>query len=232
MAEILNLLEECPEGFYKLMNEDGLDLLLHLIYVDIAYYDDTLQIGAIPFLVEIAECLWLEIVDDGCVADDIPFRILGVAVENGQRFGPNTSVGVGPCSPFLTDDPSFFVDFIGFHGDESRPVVEDEQGRVHDAIPVGWHRGQVVYGLVEGGVGVDVGAEFHSDGFKVVDQGFARKMGRSVESDMFKEVSQTVLAIFFQDGTHILHDIEVCSFRHHVVVTDIVGQTVFHDTIP
>ena len=40
--------------------EDVLDLLLHLVYVNVTYYDDSLIVREIPLLVEVSEALVLE----------------------------------------------------------------------------------------------------------------------------------------------------------------------------
>ena len=44
--------------------EDLLDFLLHLVDINIAHYDDGLQVGAIPLLIVVAQVLVREVIDN------------------------------------------------------------------------------------------------------------------------------------------------------------------------
>ena len=94
----------CPECFY--FRFDG-------IHIDISNDYDGLVIGSVPFLVIIAQRLVFEIIDDGGVAYDIAFGILGTRVHFRVQFFPYPTSSCTSCAPFLAYDASFRVYLFG-----------------------------------------------------------------------------------------------------------------------
>ena len=52
-------------------------------------------------------------------------------------------------------------------------------------------------------------------------------MGRAVEAHMLQEVCQSTLVGFLLDSSHLLCNVEVSTVLRILVMTDIVGKTVF-----
>ena len=76
--------------------------------------------------------------------------------------------------------------------------------------------------FVECRIRIQVSSKTTTDTFQESDQVLAGEMLRSVERHMFQEVSQTLLVIFFQNRTHLLSDVKVCTpFRFGILTYDI-----------
>ena len=65
--------------------EDFLDFVLDIVDVDVAYNNDTLQIGAIPCLIVVAQSLIGEVVDNLHRADGQTLAIFGCGIDGGQN---------------------------------------------------------------------------------------------------------------------------------------------------
>ena len=124
------------------------------------------------------------------------------------------------------DDLAFGVDFGRFEKKVVGPVMKDEQARVLSTGTGGRNIGDVVDCLFHAGGGVEIRAEFHADGFEIVDQVFSGEMCGAVEAHVFKEVGQTALVVLFEDGSHFLGDVEIGLTFGIFVVTDVIGQPV------
>ena len=48
----------------------------------------------------------------------------------------------------------------------------------------------------------------------------------AVEGHVLQEMRQTVLVILFEDSTHSLRDMKLCTLLGLFVMTDIIGQSV------
>ena len=94
----------CPQCFY--FRFDG-------VHIDISDDYDGLVIGSVPFLVIIAQRPVFEIIDDGGVAYDIAFGILGTRVHLRVQFFPYPSASGASCAPFFANDASFGVYLFG-----------------------------------------------------------------------------------------------------------------------
>ena len=120
---------------------------------------------------------------------------------------------------------AFLVDFLRVQRQVVRPVVEDEQAGVYKPLAHG-HVRDVVHGFVDGGVRIEVGAEFHSVLFQILAEQVAGEVGGAVEAHVFEEMGQTALVVFFEDGAHFLGNVEVGQILRLSVVPDIVSQSV------
>ena len=61
--------------------EDFLDALLDLVDIDVAHYDNALEVGAIPLLVIVAQFLRLEVVDNAHKADGEALAVARAGIE-------------------------------------------------------------------------------------------------------------------------------------------------------
>ena len=90
--------------------------------------------------------------------------------------------------------------------------MEDEQTAVNDARMkrlVNGHIGNVIDGLIDGGIGIDIGAELDAMALQILEQAFARVVLGAIEGHVLKEVSKTALALFFEDRSNFLGNEEL-----------------------
>ncbi len=72
------------------------------------------------------------------------------------------------------------------------PILQDLEGAIQDRRAVGGHL-KLIDGLIEAGVGVEIGAEPHADGLDVIHQLLLGEMASAVERHMLHEMGQTPL---------------------------------------
>ena len=142
--------------------EELLDFSLDAGRVDVAHHDDALLVGTVPLVVVVAEHLRVEVVDHLHGADGQTVAVAVVGVDGGEQLFDDAHLAHVGAAPFLVDYAALLVDFLGVEQQVVGPVVEDEQAAVLHALACGGHVGDVVDGLVDGGVGVEVLAEFHT----------------------------------------------------------------------
>ena len=207
----------CPKGLY---------LRFNTVHVDVADYDDRLIVGTVPFMVVVTECLVLEVIDDGGVADDIAFRVLRTRVHELVQFLPYTSACGTSGSPLLEDHATLGIDLLVQKEQTATPVMHDQQRTIDDTGTVGRHVRETIDGLVDGGISVDVTTEIHTHGLEIIDDSFAREMLGTIERHVLQEVRQTVLMILLEDGTHGLCDMELSTLFRLLVMTDVISQSV------
>ena len=100
LTEVLTTRYICPQRF---------DLRLDSIHIDITYYDDSLVVRAIPFMVVIAQRLVLEVIDHSRVTDHIAFRILCTRIHLRIQLFPDTTVSCTTGAPFFQDHTALGV---------------------------------------------------------------------------------------------------------------------------
>ena len=89
------------------------------------------------------------------------------------------------------------------------------------------HVVDVVHGLVQGGVGIKVGAELHADVLQVAEQSVVGEVLGSVEAHVLKEVCQSALVFLFEHRAYLLGNVEVGLSFGKGIVADVVGESVF-----
>ena len=206
--------------------EEFLDLLLHAVDVDVAHHDDALVVGAVPLLVVLLQEGALKVVDNLHQSDGHAVAVLGAGVELGQVALQHAHLGTGAQAPLLVDDATFLLYLLLLQQQAVGPVVEDEQAGVDDGLAHGGHVADVVDRLVDGGIGIEVGAELDADGLAPAQQFVALEMLGAVEGHVLQEVGQSALVVVLLDGAHALGDVELGALFGPVVVADVVGQSV------
>ena len=203
--------------------EDALQMVLHLVDVDVTDDDDALEVGTVPLVVVGAQGLMVEAADDFLGADGQAMAVGAVGVDLGKHLLVDAHLG---ALALLKDDTALLVDLLAFKRDEARPVVENEDARVDEVHVGGRNVGEHVDGLLDAGPGVDILAELHAVVLHVVEQCLAGEVLRAVEGHVLQEVGQTLLVVFFKDGADLLRDVEVGALGGFLVMTDVVGQSV------
>ena len=217
--------------------ENLLDLLLHLVYVDITHDDNSLKVRAIPLLVIVAQVLIREVVDDVHRTDRHAILVLGTFVD--FRHGLlheslNGHTGT-TCAPLFVDDTTLLVDLGIFEQQIVTPVVEHQQARVDDTLALERCRTDVINSLIDRGIGIEVGTKLNADslapGHDAQALALARKVLCTVKCHVLEEVSQTTLAGLLQNRTHTLGNIEIGQTSLLSIVADIIGHAILKLTL-
>ena len=203
----------CPEGF---------NLCFNLVHINIADYDNRLIVRTIPFVVISTECIILKIIDNRCITNDIAFAVLGVRIKFCANDVAHTTSGIVTSAPFFANHTTLCINLFRQKEQAASPIVHHQQRRVNDSLADGRHVRQTINGLVNRRVCVDISAEIHTDRLEIIDDTFARKMLRTIESHVLQEVRQTILVILFQHSTYGLCDVEIAALFWLLVVTDVI----------
>ena len=107
--------------------EEFLDFLLHLVHVEVTYYDDSLVVGTIPLLVVVAQHLRLEVVDNLHQTDGHAVTILRARIQLGQVALKHSHHGTGTQTPLLMNHTTLLLNLLGLQQQAISPVVQDEQ---------------------------------------------------------------------------------------------------------
>ena len=203
-----------------------LDLLDHLVGVEITNNDYGLQVGTIPAVVEILNILIGKRFQTLDRTDDITLAILRVVHHHGAGLLVQTPVSVVARTQLLDDHTALVVDLLVFERDEVRPIVQDQQTGIDDTLTIQRHARHIVAGLLLSGESVEVSTELHTHLLQVVDQHLAGQVLRAIESHMLQEVSQTLLVILLLNSTHVVQNVELGLISGLGIATYVVGHTV------
>ena len=206
--------------------EDVLDLRLDRVDVDVADDHDTLLVRTVPLLIVVAERLVREVVHDLHQADGHTDRVLVVRVDDRQELLVHTHLGVLAAAPLLVDHAALLVDVFPREEQAVGPVVEDPEAGVDRTRNGHGDVVDVIDGLVDRSIGVQVRAELHTDGLEVLDHAVAGEMLGPVEAHVLQEMGEAALVLVFKDGTDLLGDVEMRLVLRLLVVADVIGQSV------
>ena len=197
--------------------------------VELAHRDDGHEVGAVPVVVEAPQGVVGERLQHGLFPDGQPQGVAGILKENGELAVAHAALGAPAQPPLLDDDAALLVDLRAFETDAMGPVRQNLETLLQHAGAVGGHL-QDVDGLIETGVGVQIGPEAHADGLQVVHQFLAGEVGCAVESHVLGEVGQPLLVVVLQHGASIDDEAELGPLAGFVVHPDEIAQTVVQDT--
>ena len=142
--------------------EEFLDLILHMVHIDITHYDDSLIIRTIPLLIVGTQCLGLEAVDDRHQTDGQTLAILRTRIGLRQGALQHALRGTLTQAPLVVNDVTLLIDLLGLECQAVRPVLQDEQTRVEGGSPLGGNVADTIDCLVDRGIGVQVAAELNT----------------------------------------------------------------------
>ena len=130
-------------GAARDVGEDRLDFRLDGVHVHVAHHEHRLEVGAVPFVVEVAQRLVVEVLDDRRVAYHVAHGVLRAGIFLLVGLLPHAAVGSLAGAPFFEYHAALGVDFLGQQGDGVGPVVQHEQGGVDHALAHGGHVGRL-----------------------------------------------------------------------------------------
>ncbi len=96
--------------FYR--SESLCNFLLHKIYVNITYHNNSLLVGAIPCFIIVAYFLWLEVVNYVDSADRKTIAISAVGIYLRKKFLKYTHLSDHATAPFLMDNSTLLINFL------------------------------------------------------------------------------------------------------------------------
>ena len=205
--------------------EHRLDLGFHLGHVDVADYDDGLEIRTVPIVIEVLDDLVVEGLQDVEFTDGHTVGVAGVLHEDRPVLLAHTVVGAEAEAVFLDDDTALLVNLLVVVEQTGGPAAEDLETEVDVTGIVGRHRNHID-GLVEAGVGVEVSAEHHALAAQVVHHAVAREALDAVEGHVLGEVRQALLVVVLLVGAGVHRETELHAVFRVSVPTDVIGQTV------
>ena len=154
---------------------------------------------------------------------------IGIAVTVGindrQNCFEHTQIGRISCTPFLVDNLTLGIYLIAFEQDTRRPIVQNKQTGIDETFSCR-DIGNIIYRLIDRCIGIEVGTEFHTVVFEIIDNVFPGEMGCSIERHMFEEVCQTTLMLFFENGTYTLRNIELDPVFGKIVMAEVISKAV------
>ena len=198
--------------------------------VKVADDDDGLQVGTVPVVEEVDDALALEVHDDLFLADGQAVGIARTFEHDGPGLLAETVAVADATAPLLVDDAALALNLLLVEEDVAGPAVEDLDTHLHHLGVVGGHV-DIVDGLVERSVGVDVAAELHTVLLQFLDHGVVGVAFDAVEGHVLTEVGQTLLVVALHDGTGVTDQTELNHVLRFLVVADVVGEAVVQLTI-
>ena len=133
------------------------------------------------------------------------------------------------------DDTTLLVDLGIFEQQVVAPVVEHQQTRVDDTLALERCRTDVIYSLVDRGIGIEIGTKLNADslapGHDAQALALAREVLGTIKCHMLEEVSQTALTGLLLYRSHTLGNIEIGQTCLLSVVADIVGHAILELTL-
>ena len=117
----------------------GLNLLFDLIYIDITDNDNSLVIRSIPFMIIRTKCIVLKVIDDGRIADNIAFAILGVRIKFRANDIAHAAIGIVAGTPFFANNTTLGINFFRQEEQTTSPIMHNEECRVNNTLANSWH---------------------------------------------------------------------------------------------
>ena len=194
--------------------------------VEVPHGDHRHEIGPVPVPVEPLESRGGSRFQHLGLPDRQAVRIEGALEQDGELGVEHPGLRPPPEPPLLDHHSALGVHLLGVEEHGAGPVLEDLERRLqHFRIVHG--DAQHVDGLVEAGVGVDVGTELHPDRLQVVDQLLLLEVLGAVEGHVLGEVGQTELVLILQDGAGVHHQAKLGAVLGGAVLAHVVAEAVF-----
>jgi hypothetical protein len=157
------------------IGELRLDPALEIVGLEVTHRDHRHQIGAVPVAVVAHHRVPRGGLDDLRLADGDALGVLRAVEQHRRLLVEDAHPRAPPQPPLLQHHPALLLNLLGVEGGAARPVAQHLQRAVDDLRLVGRDL-QHVDGLVERGVGVEVGAELGADALEEAHQ---RLLGES-----------------------------------------------------
>ena len=217
----------CGVGIEFAVLEELLDLGLDVVHIHVTHDDQGLVVGTIPLVVVVTQLLVGKVINHAHQADGQALAELGIGVQGFQLALEHAHLCALAQTPLLVDHTALLVDLLVGEQQTVAPVLEDEQARIDGTLARAGHVVDVIDGLGNAGVGIQVATEVHTQRAGVVDNALALAVEvlTAVEGHVLQEVGETTLALLLLNGAHALSDVEVHTVLGIIVVADVIGQS-------
>ena len=207
----------------------GLNLLLYNIDIYIANDEYTLQVRTIPLVIVVAQLVVCKVINHRHQTNGQALSI-AIAGDKLRKDGfVHTECGTGTCTPLFMNHTALLVNLVTIEGEVTTPIVKDEQTAINDAWMkcfINGHIGNVIDGLIDGCIGIYIGAELDTMTLQILKHTLVREVLGAVESHVLKEVSKTALALLFEYRANFLSNEELGVMLGQIVVTNVVSEAI------
>ena len=154
--------------------------------------------------------------------------VAGTAVghQSGQLAVKYTHLCRVALTPFLVDNTTLLVYLLLVQSEVATPVVQDEQYAIYSRGACRGNIVDIVHGLVNGGVGIQLLTKLHTYALQIAQQGITGIVLSTVEAHVLKEMGKAALVFLLLHGTYLLCDVEVGLTGSFHILANIVGKTV------
>ena len=150
----------------------------------------------------------------------------GITKNGGSRLVTYPELSIIPLPQLLYNHPPFLVDLLVFQSQIPRPIVQDQQHRVHDTFPFKRDLRQLIVRHFHPRCSIQVSPELHPDTFQPPDHAITRKMLGPVEHHVFQKMRQPILRILFLNRPHVIHDVEIRQSRRLGIMPQIIPHPI------
>ncbi len=202
-----------------------LDLRLDDVRIEISDSDHGHEVRPIPRVVKRAELLGRGGHDARLRSDR---QTLGVSRALECDWKPLLKHSVArafSAAPLFANYSALVRDFRRVEDLAVGPVLQDRECLIHDSRGIGGNR-EDIDGLVEAGIGIEVGAESNTDRLEVLDEIVLGEVLRSVEGSVLDEVSQAQLVGRLENRSRIYDEPELGTLFRPCILADVVAKAV------
>ena len=146
----------CGIGIQCHALEQLLDLGLDVVNIHITNDNQSLVVGTIPLVVVVAQLVVLEAVNHAHQTDGHAAAVLRAGIQRLELVLEHALLGAAAQAPLLVDHTTLLVNLLVGEQQTGAPVLEDEQTRVDSALARAGHVVDVIDGLGNAGIGVQV----------------------------------------------------------------------------
>ena len=205
--------------------EVAADQLHYRFRIEVADHGHGHQVGPVPALVEGAQVVRGGHLDHLGQADREPLGVARLPEQHGVLQIPDARARAAAGAPFLQHHPAFLLHLLRIEGDCECPVAENlERGLDYRGIVRRYL--DLVDGLVERGVGVQVRAELGADRLQVLDDLVSRKALGAVERHVLDVVREAAFVLLLEDRAGAYGQPELGAVERFAVFLDVPGQAV------
>ena len=199
---------------------------LHGLHVEVAHHDDSLKVGAVPSMVEVAYGLARHFRHLLRRRYDV---VAHIARPFQQRVAPlqlHAALWGVAHLYLLHDDGALLVYLFRVERQGARPVAHDPCARVEEGGLTGRHARETVDGLVFRCRGVDVVTVHHAMPLQRLHHALAGEMLGALKGHVLNEVGHAILLWLLGQRADVVHQREDGLTRHFGVALYIVGHAI------
>ena len=175
----------------RYISKNLFEFLLYIVYIDIPNYDNTLEIGTIPLVVEVADFVVLEVVYYFHCTNRHAICILVIGEHFGELSCKHTQACIVSRTPFFVDHPTLFVNLFAVECNVVAPVVHDKKTAIDNFNPLVCRSIHYsIYCFVKCSVSIEVCPKLATNALQESNKVLPGEVLRPVECHVLKKVSK------------------------------------------